>query len=144
MISTLTQLAATPFPLLHALAGLGITALLAAWLGLRSARRQRATEARLERAEARLRSLQKDTAALTACARGLAGRVGEQGTSLRLARSVAQAVVPLQRVETSEPQFRSARALILRGASTTEVARTCGLSYGEVELLARITPRAVE
>lgn len=144
MFGMIVQFTAQPVPLLHALAGLCVGVLMAVWLGLRSARRQRVILARLEQAEARLRSLQKDTAALIACSRGLAGRVGEQGTSLRLARSVAQAAVPLQRVETSEPQFRSARALILRGASTGEVARTCGLSHGEVELLARITPRAVE
>jgi len=144
MLNTLERLAASPVPLLHLLAGIGIALLLGAWLHLVGLRRARAMRTRLEQAEAHLRCLQKDLAALLACSRGLANRVGEQGTSLRLARTVAQAAVPLQRVDTSEPQFRSARALILRGASTTEVARTCGLSHGEVELLARITPRAVE
>lgn len=144
MPSTLVEFAATPVPLLHALAGIALVLLGGSWLRIVDRRRERGLGQRLAQTEARLRGLQKDLAALLACSRGLAGRVGEQGTSLRLARNVAQAAVPLQRVETTDPQFRSARALILRGASTSEVARTCGLSHGEVELLARITPRAVE
>ena len=135
---------ATPMPRLHGIALAGLAALATGWAWLRARHHARQVEARLMAAEQRLRCLQKDVAAMLACSRGLAERVGEQGTNLRLARTVAQAAVPLQRVETTDPQFRSARALILRGASTAEVARTCGLSHGEVELLARITPRVVE
>jgi hypothetical protein len=144
MIDAIPSMLTTPVQGQHLLAALSVIALvwLAAWLRLR--RREHLLSERLQASEQRLRALQKDVAAMLACSRGLAERVGEQGTHLKLARSAAQAAVPLQRVEASDPQFRSARALILRGASTAEVARTCGLSHGEVELLARITPRVVE
>lgn len=96
---------------------------------------------RLHEAESRNRVLEKDLTAVLACSRGLAQRVQEQRRHLKQVERNPRPLAPVRPLTTpmsGETQYSSARLLLERGASTSEVARNCGLSQGEVELLARM------
>jgi hypothetical protein len=126
-------------PLPHALALLSLVGFLGWW---RQQRAFRQLASRLLEMEARSRTLQKELAALLACSRGLGERIEQQQVRLRVVRSGQRTPAPVAPIAAGEAQYRSARLLIERGASTMEVARNCGLSQGEVELLARLAAQS--
>ncbi len=109
-----------------AVAGLGY-----AVLSRRARREAGALRAALAQQDALVAELRSQVTALIACSKGLGDRVQDHQANLR---RLAERQTQIERDE-SNSRFRSAAALVERGAAVDELVERCGLSRGEAELV---------
>lgn len=100
-------------------------------LARRGRREADTLRAALAAQESRLDELRSQVAALIACSKGLGDRVQNHQANLR---RLAERQTQIERDE-SNSRFRSAAALVERGAAVEELVDRCGLSRGEAELV---------
>lgn len=117
-----------------ALLGAAVLQIVLALAGYRS-RRRAATPSQ------DLRDVQREMHSLHVAVTALARRVGVLEVAPAPATAAAARPAPM-RSEPVEPAYDLAGKLARRGASTEELMETCGLSRGEVELIARLNAPA--
>lgn len=88
-----------------------------------------------------LRDVQREMHSLHVAVTALARRVGALEVAPAPPTAAAARPAPM-RSEPVEPAYDLAGKLARRGASTEELMETCGLSRGEVELIARLNAPA--
>jgi len=88
-----------------------------------------------------LRDAQREIHSLHVAVTALARRVGTLEVSPAPTAVMPAVPAPVRR-EPVEPAYDLAGKLARRGASTEELMETCGLSRGEVELIARLNAPA--